>query len=340
MRYVDAFNHFFPKRYFERMLELAGGHKDIGKRVRGVPCLHDLDVRFEVMDEFEKHNYVQVLSLPSPPIEAMADGKAAVELARIGTDGMADLVARHPDRFVGYVASLPMSDPDAAAREAERAFTEAGANGIQLFSNVKGRPLDSPEFLPVFEMAERHDKPILLHPARGADLPDYRSEDRSRYEIWWTFGWPYETSAAMARLVFSGIMDRLPNLKVVAHHLGAMVPYFEGRVGPGWDQLGARTSDEDLGAVLKRLKRRPLDYFKDFYADTAVFGSRAATVCGLEFYGPDQVLFASDSPFDPEKGPGYIRDTIMVLESIDLDPQARAKINHRNAETLFGLKPT
>jgi aminocarboxymuconate-semialdehyde decarboxylase len=340
MRYVDAFNHFFPKRYFERMLELAGGHKDIGKRVRGVPCLHDLDVRFEVMDEFERHNYVQVLSLPSPPIEAMADGKAAVELARIGTDGMADLVARHPDRFVGYVASLPMSDPDAAAREAERAFTEAGANGIQLFSNVKGRPLDSPEFLPVFEMAERHDKPILLHPARGADLPDYRSEDRSRYEIWWTFGWPYETSAAMARLVFSGIMDRLPNLKVVAHHLGAMVPYFEGRVGPGWDQLGARTSDEDLGAVLKRLKRRPLDYFKDFYADTAVFGSRAATVCGLEFYGPDQVLFASDSPFDPEKGPGYIRDTIKVLESIDLDPQARAKINHRNAETLFGLKPT
>jgi hypothetical protein len=106
MRYVDAFNHFFPTRYFERMLEVAGTHKDIGKRVRGVPCLYDLDVRFEVMDEFEKHNYVQVLSLPSPPIEAMADGRAAVELARIGTDGMAELVARHPDRFVGYVASL------------------------------------------------------------------------------------------------------------------------------------------------------------------------------------------------------------------------------------------
>jgi predicted TIM-barrel fold metal-dependent hydrolase len=339
MRYVDAFNHFFPKRYFERMREVAGTQKDIGKRVRGVPCLYDLDVRFEVMDEFEKHNYVQVLSLPSPPIEAMADGKTAVELARIGTDGMAELVARHPDRFVGYVASLPMNDPDAAAREAERAFTDAGANGIQLFSNVRGKPLDLPEFLPVFEMAARHDKPILLHPARGADVSDYRSEDRSRYEIWWTFGWPYETSAAMARLVFSGILDRLPDLKVVAHHLGAMVPYFEGRVGPGWDQLGARTSDEDLGAVLKRLRKRPLDYFKDFYADTAVFGSRAATVCGLEFYGPDRVLFASDSPFDPETGPGYIRDTIKVLESIDLDPEARAKINHRNAETLFGLQP-
>ena len=339
MPYVDAFNHFFPKRYFEKMLEVAGGHKDIGKRVREVPCLYDLDVRFAVMDQFEKHGYVQVLSLPSPPIEAMAGGAIGVEMARLGTDGMAELVARHPDRFVGYVSSLPMADPEAAAREAERAFAEAGASGLQLYTNVKGKPLDLPEFLPVFEVAARHDKPILLHPARGADMPDYKSEDRSRYEIWWTFGWPYETSAAMARLVFSGIFDRLPELKIVTHHLGAMVPYFEGRVGPGWDQLGARTSDEDLGAVLKRLKRRPLDYFQDFYADTAVFGARAATVCGLEFFGPDRVLFASDSPFDPEKGPGYIRDTIAVLEALDLDPEARAKINHKNAERLFGLPP-
>jgi predicted TIM-barrel fold metal-dependent hydrolase len=337
MRYVDAFNHFFPKKYFEKMLEVAGDHKDIGKRVRGVPCLHDLDVRFEVMDQFRQHDYVQVLSLPSPPIELMADGPLALEMARLGTDGMAELVARHPDRFAGFVSTLPMNDPHAAAREAERAFTQAGANGLQLYTNVRGKPLDLPEFLPVFEMAARHGKPILLHPIRGAEMPDYRSEDRSKYEIWWTFGWPYETSAAMARIVFSGLFDRLPGLKVVTHHLGAMVPYFEGRVGPGWDQLGARTSDEDLGAVLKCLKKRPLDYFKSFYADTAVFGSRAATVCGLDFFGPDRVLFASDSPFDPEKGPGYIRDTIAVLESIDLDPETRAKIHYKNAEQLFGL---
>jgi predicted TIM-barrel fold metal-dependent hydrolase len=190
----------------------------------------------------------------------------------------------------------------------------------------------------VFEVAARHDKPILLHPIRGADMPDYASEDRSHYEIWWTLGWPYETSAAMARIVFSGLFDRFPGLRVVTHHLGAMIPYFEGRIGPGWDQLGARTSDEDLSAVLRRLKRRPLDYFKDFYADTAVFGSRAATVCGLDFFGPDRVLFASDCPFDPEKGPGYIRATIEVLQSLDLDPDARARISHRNAERLFGLE--
>jgi len=339
MPYIDAFNHFYPRRYFEKMLAVAGEQKDIGKRVRGVPCLHDLDVRFRVMDQFARHGYVQVLSLAGPPIELMADGPEALEMARIGTDGMAELALRHPDRFAGFVSSLPMNDPEAAAREAERALTEAGASGLQLYSNVRGQPLDRPEFLPVFEVAARHDKPILLHPIRGADMPDYASEDRSRYEIWWTLGWPYETSAAMARIVFSGLFDRFPGLKIVTHHLGAMIPYFEGRVGPGWDQLGARTSDEDLGAVLQRLKRRPLDYFKDFYADTAVFGSRAATVCGLEFFGPDRVLFASDCPFDPEKGPGYIRATIQVLESLDLDPAAHAKITHRNAERLFALAP-
>jgi uncharacterized protein len=169
-------------------------------------------------------------------------------------------------------------------------------------------------------------------------MPDYKTEERSKYEIWWTFGWPYETSAALARLVFSGIMDRLPGLKVMAHHMGAMIPFFEGRVGPGWDQLGKRTTGEDLGAVLTGLKRRPFDYFKDFYADTAVFGSRPATVCGLEFFGPDRVLFASDSPFDPEKGPGYIRDTIKVLESIEMPQDVREKISFRNAEELFGLR--
>ncbi len=181
------------------------------------------------------------------------------------------------------------------------------------------------------------DKPIFLHPARSNRFPDYALEDKSRYEIWWIFGWPYETSAAMVQIVCSGIMDDFPKLKFLAHHLGAMVPFFEMRVGPGMDQMGARTSDEDLGAVLERLKKRPYDYFKDFYADTAVFGSRPVTVCGLEFYSADKVLFASDCPFDPEGGAGFIRDTIAVLESLDISAEDRDKISFGNAEKLLKL---
>jgi predicted TIM-barrel fold metal-dependent hydrolase len=337
MQYIDAFNHFFPKPIWDKMLASEGHARDIGKRMRGIPCIYDLDERFRVMDMFKDKNYRQILSLGMPPLEALGTPEQSAELARLGNDGMAELVAKYPDRFAGYVASLPMNDPDAAVKEAERAF-KGGANGLQIHSNVNGAPLDEPRFLPVFEVAAQYGKPILLHPSRGADVPDYKTESKSKYEIWWTFGWPYETSVAMARLVFSGMMDKLPNLKVLAHHMGAMVPFFEGRVGPGMDQLGKRTTDEDLTLVLKQLKKRPFDYFKDFYADTAVFGSRAATVCGLSFYDPDKVLFASDSPFDPERGPGYIRDTIKVLDSIDMPADVREKICFRNAQKLFGLR--
>jgi predicted TIM-barrel fold metal-dependent hydrolase len=336
MRYIDAFNHFFPKRLWDKMLAAEGGRRDIGKRMRGIPCLYDLDERFRVMDMFA--DYTQILSLGMPPLEALGTPEQTLEYARLGNDGLAELATKYPDRFAGYVAALPMNAPELAAREAERAFTQLGANGVQIHTNVNGAPLDEPRFRPIFEVCARYDKPILLHPSRGADMTDYKTEDKSKYEIWWTFGWPYETSAAMARMVFSGMFDELPKLKVLAHHMGAMVPYFEGRVGPGWDQLGKRTSDEDLTLVLKRLKKRPFDYFKDFYADTAVFGSRAATVCGLDFYPTDQVLFASDSPFDPERGPGYIRDTIKVLESIDMPQETREKISFRNAQKLFGLR--
>jgi aminocarboxymuconate-semialdehyde decarboxylase len=162
-------------------------------------------------------------------------------------------------------------------------------------------------------------------------------EDKSKYEIWWTFGWPYETSVAMARIVFAGLFDSYPNLKILSHHLGAMIPFFEGRVGPGWDQLGTRTSDEDLTQVLRRLKKRPLDYFRMFYGDTAVFGSRAATECGLSFFGVDRVLFASDAPFDPERGPMYIRETLRVLDELDLTEADRRKIYFENAEKLLRL---
>lgn len=334
MRYIDVFNHFFPERLWRRLVDLDDVGHDIGKRMRGIPAIYDLDVRKRVIEEFA--DYTQVISLGMPPLESIVPASLSSELAQIANDGLAELVRDNPDCFIGFLAALPMDSLDAAL-EAERAFRDLGANGLQIHTNVNGRPLDDADLFPIFEVAAKWNKPVFLHPSRGSDLPDYKSEEKSKYEIWWTFGWPYETSAAMARLVFSGIMDKLPNLKVLAHHMGAMVPFFEGRVGPGWDQLGKRTSDEDLGAVLHRLQRRPLDYFKDFYADTAVFGSRAATLCGLEFYGSDRVLFASDSPFDPEKGPGYIRDTIKILESIEMPQEDREKICFRNAQELLGI---
>jgi aminocarboxymuconate-semialdehyde decarboxylase len=333
---IDIFNHIFPKGFFDKMLQVAPNYKDMGKRVREIPVLYDLEQRFRVMDKFDE--YAQVICLASPPLEVLAGPDRTPELAKIANDGMAEYVAKHPERFPGFIASLPMNHPEAALDEVNRSVLQLKAVGVQFFTNVNGKPIDLPEFKPLFKRMSELDLPIWLHPARGANFPDYLTEKKSKYEIWWTLGWPYETSVAMARLVFGYYFDEFPNLKIITHHMGGMIPYFEGRVGPGWDQLGKRTSDEDYTAILKKLKRPHLEYFRMFLADTALFGSLSGTKCGLDFFGAENVLFASDSPFDPERGPAYIRETIKIIDSLPISETDRKKIYEGNARRLLRLK--
>jgi aminocarboxymuconate-semialdehyde decarboxylase len=141
----------------------------------------------------------------------------------------------------------------------------------------------------------------------------------------------------MSRIVFSGMLDRLPNLKIVTHHMGGMIAYFEGRVGYGWDQLGTRTSDIDYKSLLRTMKKRPIDYFRMFYADTALFGGLSATKCGLDFFGVDHCVFASDLPFEPSPGL-YIRETIRCIEGLDISADDKDKIYRRNALRLLNLE--
>jgi predicted TIM-barrel fold metal-dependent hydrolase len=334
---IDIFCHIFPERALQRFFEAAPNLKDMGKRVRNIPELFDLDRRFRVMDEFG--DYRQVISMSSPPLEAFGGPEVTPDLARIANDAMAGLVVRHPDRFAGFIACLPMNHPEESACELQRALRDLGARGVQVFSNVNGLPLDRDEFRFLFAVMSAHDLPIWLHPARGANFPDYPTEDRSLYEIWWTFGWPYETSVAMARLVFAGVFDQWPDIKIITHHMGAMAPFCEGRIGHGWDQLGTRTSDTDYSGLRRSMKLRPLDYFKKFYADTAVFGAAGATRCGLSFFGVDRVLFASDTPFEPQPGV-YIRETIDALDRLEITAEERERIYWRNARELLKLPLT
>lgn len=336
MKKIDAFNHIWPKPFFDALIGHIGTMSDITKRSGDVPMMTDLDRRFQVMDEFGPE-YCQILSLASPPLEKIVGPDAALELSRIGSDSMAELCQKYPDRFPAFIATAPMSHPDGMVSEAKRAIEELGAVGVQIFTNIGGAPVDLPDYAPFFEYMNSVKKPVWLHPARGATMTDYASEAESQYEIWWTFGWPYETSAAMARMVFSQFFDRWSDLKVITHHAGGMIPYFEGRVGPGWDQMGARTSGRDLAAVRKALKRPHLEYFKEFYADTATFGSKAAIRHALEFFGEDRVVFASDAPFDPEGGPMYIRETMRILDSEDFTDEIRRKVYHDNIANLLGL---
>ena len=183
-------------------------------------------------------------------------------------------------------------------------------------------------------------KGIWLHPSRAPTFADYQAEKKSKYEIWWLFGWDYEVTAAMARLVFSLVLDKLPNLKLVAHHMGGYVPQAEARIDPQMDDLGLRTYDEDYRPIIEQMKKsgkRPIDYFKMFIADTALFGAKSATRCGIEFFGADNCVFASDSPFDGEGGSQLIRDTMAALEALELSDADRTAIYSGNAKRLFGV---
>ena len=177
----------------------------------------------------------------------------------------------------------------------------------------------------------QYDLPLWLHPARTAAMTDYPAEKKSRFELWWCFGWPYDTSVAMVRLVFSGLFDRHPAIKIITHHCGGMIPYFDGRVGPGLAVLGSRTSDEDYSQVLPSLKRPHLDYFRDFYGDTAMFGGEYGVKCGLEFFGAGHVVFATDAPLGP------IAPTLRVVDKLGLSETDHRAVIRGNAETLLKM---
>lgn len=333
---VDVFTHFAPPEFAEYLERFALGRASV-PRWRRIPTLVDLDARLELVERFG--DYVQVLSLPNPPIEAFGSPAETPAVARAANDSLAELCARHADRFPAFVANLPMNNPAAAVEEAERAVRELGAAGCLVYSNVLGAPLSDPAYLPIFEKAASLDCPLWLHPIRGPDRSDYPTEASSLHELWFTFGWPYETAAAMARLVFSGLFDRLPGIKIITHHLGGLVPYLEGKIAIGFRQAGEGGLERNPVADEAGLTRPPLDYFRMFYADTAVNGVRAAFECGLEFFGAERCLFASDAPFDPLGGAHLIAEGLGMLDTVELAPGDRAKILHGNAARLLGLEP-
>jgi len=329
MRKIDAFAHILPPTYLERLerhLESSLRPEQLRYYREGVfrfdPVLTDLDARWRAIEPFG--DYAQVLVLAVPPLEEVGPPAVAAEFARLANDEMAELVGRHPDRFVGFAAALPYNDVDASLVELDRAVTELGALGAQVFTNVNGVPLDDDRFEPLLGRIEAHDRALWLHPTRNAKWSDYPTELESDYGLWWSLGWPYETAAALSRLVYSGRMERHPTLKVIAHHGGGMVPHFSSRLamGPGVRQTSGT------------LPRPPLDYLRRFFADTALFGAPHAVGCVLEFFGPDQVLFGTDMPLG---GPDVIATTIADLESLGLPDGELRKVFAGNAARLLGI---
>jgi len=327
---VDAFPHIIPAECLERFCEVANGPSlDFLKGLRGrayLAPMWDLHARFRSMDAVD--HYQQVLTLCLPPIEQMASGAPAVDLARMTNDSMADLVGRYPDRFVGFAASLPLDNPEASVDEVDRAVRELGALGAQVFTNCNGHAMDDVRFEPVWARLEALDRTVWVHGARQPNVPDFAGEERSRFGLWAALGWPYEMGMFAARMVASGVLDRYPRLRFYLHHSGGIFPAFARRVNASWLELQAEAPDD--AEAYRRLQKPPAEYFGQFYADTS--GQTPVAIrAALDFLGADHVMLGSDAPFTSPA------NHLATLDRMQLAPEDHALIVASNAQRTLGL---
>ena len=330
---VDAYTHILPAGY-QAMLEEKITDRDMSlnsaRYAQTIPTLVDLEARFRVMDVFDE--YIQVVSVASPPVHSIAPPAVAAELCRAANDELAELVLKYPHRFAAGIATLPMNDMDAALEEAQRAIKDLRLRAVELYTDINGQPLDAPQFMPLYEMMAELDRPIFIHPLREMTTPDYAGEEISRYRVWTKLGWPYATALAMTRLVYGGVLEKLPGLKIVTHHCGGLIPFLAGRID--WND---DFNEMCMGHRDVYLKKKALNYYRRFFYDTAVNGHTAALQCGRAFAGIDQMVFATDMPFDNQKGRRLIRDTIASVEQMGLNDEEKAKLYRNNAINLLRL---
>ncbi len=328
---IDVFNHVLPKKYKDALDKAAPNYAQKAHN-DNLPTLWDMDHRFRIMDKYP--GLMHVLTVSRPPIEEeVSNPRKALDLTKLANDEVAKLVETYPDRFPAGIAALALNDPEGSYKELERALTELKFRGVQLYTDLNGKPLDSPEFMPVYEIMSRHNLPIFLHPTTGITAKEYKTEERPKYVVPSLFGWPYETTMALARLVFGGILEKWPNLKVVAHHAGGMIAFYEERITSFLDE-GERLHK---GRKRYQLTKAPIDYFKMFYADTAIYGSTPGLVLASTFFGIDHMLFATDAPFSGWFGERVTRQTIASIERMDITDEDKRKVFEGNARKLMHL---
>ena len=348
---IDVSAHIIPPKFLELLFERSSGNislKTLVDRIPTVPTVYDLDQRFRIMDKYP--DVVQVLTVAAASIDDIAaEPKEALDLAQRVNDEMAELVFKYPDRFVAAMAVLPMKDMDAALKELDRAINDLKFRGalIRIPINRKPvdrpefmplyekmcKPLDSAEFLPLYEKMCQYNLPIYLHPSARRDRPDYDDEPESKYFIWHLWGLVYETTVSMTRLVFSGIMEKYPRLKIITHHCGAMVPYFAERIVNHYNEAEMR----DKWNFKQGLTEPHIEYFRRFYNDTAILGNTPALMCAHAFCGADHILFGTDTPYDPLIGDYGTRHTIDAIEQMAIPDSDKKKIFEDNARKLLRL---
>ena len=314
---IDGFSHILPRLFAE---ELGRVHPtDELQELVVLTHLSEIEPRVRILDKYKIDK--QVLTLARPSIWMNLPPNIALKITRTANDAMAKVAKQFPDRFIA-IGTLPILSEEFMP-EFDRCIEELGMAGIQIFSNIEGRPLNDPEFRPFFAKANSLRTPIWIHP----QLQEEWSQEFLLDKI---FGWPYETSLALARLVFSGIMQDYPDLRIITHHMGGMVPHFSSRIEGCY-----ATRENSPRANFAILSKDPLEYFKRFYGDTVLNGSAHALECGYKFFGSEQIVFATDYPYGPKKGEAWMEETLHQISAIDLPQVEKDQILGGNLQRLL-----
>jgi predicted TIM-barrel fold metal-dependent hydrolase len=307
--YIDMAAHILTPKFAEKYSKLVPA---IGNRIEmRTPAVADLEIRMRLMSRYPQ--VLQVLTMANLPLERYVEKAAdAIELAKTGNEDLAEIVLKYPDKFMGAAAILPMNDVDAACKEAERAIKEYDLQGIQLYTRINGEPVADGKFRPLFKLMADYELPVWIHPTLNPQLdPDNDM-----------FSWEFELSSCMHKLVLAGIFKEFPDIKIIIHHAGAMIPFYTGRVH-------------------YTLNLYPLPYkglsqdFHKFYVDTAIYGHTPGLMDSYAFFGADHMVFGTDAPLGPKWG--MIEGTLESIGRMDIPEEEKQLIYKHNALNMLGM---
>jgi predicted TIM-barrel fold metal-dependent hydrolase len=284
----------------------------------------DPEIRLGLMDKYgiDMHALVQ-----TTPVLHGTRPEEAAELCRASNDDNFALCRAFPDRFVN-ICMISLLDRESALEELDRSMNELDGRAVTISTNQDGKGLDSEEYFPFYEKIVEYDLPILLHPI---DWESYPLVDMEKgWRMMHVFGWPFDTTQAVWRLIFGGVLDRFPTLKIVMHHLGAMLPFFARRV-----EINCHMRRMGLWG---KLQRDISEYWHQIYGDTAVDGTRGAYPCGYEFFGLYRMLFGTDYPAGPERGEDFIRENLLGVKAMDIPQEEMDLILGGNAKRLLKIE--
>jgi uncharacterized protein len=336
---IDFQAHLFPEEYINELKRRDGAvileepdpysgmtyfyDKKLRSRINtAIFQGRDIERRIEHMDRLGID--IHILTIPAPGADRF-EAEDAVAIARVANDAVAAICRKQPNRFIGFF-TLPTSSISASLDELERSVHELGLKGFGSFANLNGQALDREELFPIYERLAKYKLPVYIHPT--APL----ATEATGIDIMPTliFGWAFDSTVAMTRLVYGRVLERFPEINFVVADVGGVLAFFAQRAK---NIYSGRTEE-----IRQRygLQENPLDSFRRFYVDTA--DHPASTLkCVLDFFGPERLVLGTNYPYGPEEGCVLIKNSLAAIDGLNLSKNDKEKVLGGNAAEILGL---